>query len=73
MTDHDPAPLRALVRVEVDMTEIVERLDDLGDTVAGLDAAEAGDKAEVMVRLRVLADRVAALEHTTQQMGHCHI
>ena len=36
--------------VEVDMTEVVERLDDLGDTVAGLDAAEAGDKAEVMVR-----------------------
>ena len=60
VTDHDPAPLRALVRVEVYMTEIVERLDDLGDTVAGLDAAEAGDKAEVMVRLRALADRVGA-------------
>ena len=52
----------ALLRFKVDMTEVVERLDDLGDKVAGLDAAEAGDKAEVLVRLCALTDRVARLE-----------
>lgn len=59
------APLRALLRIETDLAELVQRLGDLADSVAGLDAAEAGDKAEVLVRLRALTERVAALEAAT--------
>ena len=59
------APLVAVLRVEADMADVVQRIDDLADRAAGMDVAEAGDKAEVLARLRALADRVASLERAT--------
>ena len=43
------------------MTEIVHRLDDLAESVAGLDVGGDG-QAEVMSRLRALSDRAVLLE-----------
>lgn len=62
VTDHDPAPLRALLRVEVDVTEIAARIDDLADTVAGQDIDEATDINMMRARMDALVRRVDKLE-----------
>jgi hypothetical protein len=69
-----PAPLATLIRADRQLDELrqlhaklAERVGHAGDQLAGLDTAESMDRADVLVRLRRLAERVAQLEE--QRMG----
>lgn len=61
--DDETAPLASVIRLDGDLAEVVLRLDDLGDTVAGVDTGEAADVAELRTRVAALASRVTRLEH----------
>lgn len=56
------APLVALLRVEGDVAELVARVGDLGETVAGLDAGESVDVSDLRSRVAALTHRVVQLE-----------
>lgn len=58
---YDRAPLASLLRVEGDLAEIVARLDDLGDTVAGIDTGIATDVNMLRARMDALVHRVDQL------------
>lgn len=58
----EPA-LAAVLRLDGDMAEVVQRLAEVGETVAGVDTGAAGDVAELRTRMRSLAARVDRLEH----------
>ena len=57
VTERDRAPLAALLRLEGDLTEVVRRLDDLGEAVAGFDAGVAVDLSALKGRVRRLEER----------------
>lgn len=50
----DRAPLSAVLRVEGDVVEVVQRLDDLADRAAGLDTGLAVEVAALKHRVRRL-------------------
>ena len=54
--------MRALLRVEGDVAELVARVDDLADRVEALDVSEATDTNELRARLTALVHRVDLLE-----------
>ena len=57
------APLAALARVDRQLhARHAERVSNAGDVLVGVDISLGADKADVLVRLRALADRVAQLE-----------
>lgn len=58
---HDRVPLAAVLRVEGDIAEVVMRLDDLGDHVAGIDTSVASDSNGLRARTDALVARVERL------------
>ena len=59
---HAVAPLAAVLRIDTDLAEVVARLDDLGDRLAGIDIGEATDVNELRARVTALVRRVDLLE-----------
>lgn len=57
VTLHDRAPLIALLRIDGQLTEIVARIDQLADRVAGLDTGLAVDVSMLKGRVRQLENR----------------
>ena len=62
VTAYTTAPLVALLRVDADLAEVVERVGELGEQLAGLGTGEALDMNEVRARLAAIVHRVTRLE-----------
>lgn len=63
--EDETAPLAAMLRVDADVAELVERVGDLGDQGAALETAESVDVAELRTNMAALATRVRRLEGGT--------
>ena len=57
VTDDDHAPLAAVLRIDGDLAEVVERIDALADRAEGLDTGLAVEVSMLKARVRQLENR----------------
>ena len=57
VTEHDGAPLSAVLRIDGDVAGVVQRTDALADPAAGLETGLAVEVAALRGRLRQLENR----------------